>query len=260
MDQATFVFHDTLNDFLPRGVRNKPVIRAFGWRASVKDMIESRGVPHCEIELLAGDGVSVGFGYTVRPGDRIDAYPDFEAVPLTEKVRLRAPLEGRPCFLLDIHLGRTAAYLRMLGFDTLWRNDYGDEELARVSHEEGRILLTRDIGLLKRSLVTYGYFVRGTTPRHHMAEIMNRFGLYDSVALFRRCMKCNGLLERVEKDAIRAQLPENAARWFEEFHRCAACGQVYWKGSHFEKMQALIADIFSMREPGKAGYSAPDGS
>ncbi|NJK90017.1 MAG: hypothetical protein HC923_11925, partial [Myxococcales bacterium] len=67
-------------------------------------------------------------------------------------------------FVCDVHLGRLAAYLRMLGLDTRYSNDQDDPELAEIARAEGRVLLTRDVGLLKRSTVVYGAFVRATDP------------------------------------------------------------------------------------------------
>jgi uncharacterized protein with PIN domain len=236
---ATFHFAGNLNDFLPRQQRGQAIIHPFDWRASVKDMIESLGVPHPEIDVLLVNGRAVPFDYTVQPGDLIQAYPALDAPPV--EVRLRPPLNAPPRFILDQHLGRLAAYLRMLGFDSRYRNDYHDEELAQVSHDEGRVLLTRDVGLLKRSLVIYGYFVRATRREQQVMEIATRYALRPHIRPFRHCMTCNGLLDRVEKAAILDQLPAETARHYDEFYRCAGCGQLYWKGPHYQRMQALLA-------------------
>src|SRR3990172_5296101 len=153
MDTVTFHFHGSLNFFLPGRQKGQPIAHRFDCRASVKDMAESLGVPHPEMALIVASGISATFDYIVQPGDDIHIYPDFDAVEVTPKAALRPPFPGRPRFVLDTHLGRLAASLRMMGIDTLYRNDYPDDELAEVSHRETRILLTRDVGLLKRSLV-----------------------------------------------------------------------------------------------------------
>lgn len=243
MDSVTFRFHGELNDFLPKRKKHNSITHEFDWRASIKDMIESLGVPHSEIALLLVNDTSVDFSYLVQDGDQIHAYAQFDAVDHPHKVHLRPPHTGRARFILDTHLGRLAAYLRMLGFDTLYRNDYPDDELAQVSNAETRILLTRDVGLLKRSLVTYGYFVRNTDPR--LREVLARFGLMDSVELFKHCMKCNGLLHPVDKSEVLDELPAQTAEFYDVFHQCAACQQVYWRGSHFERMQALINEVLT---------------
>lgn len=211
----------------------------FDGRVSIKDMVESLGVPHTEIEVIAANGQSKDFNYLVQADDAVEVYAEFN----TTGVPLRPPFPGRPAFILDQHLGRLAAYLRMMGFDTLYRNDYHDEELAQVSHDETRILLTRDTGLLKRSLVIYGYFVRETNRQKQLAEITRRFKLLDALAPFKHCMKCNGLLETVAKESIYDQLPDGTAQYYDEFHRCGSCQQVYWKGPHYRRMQAFMEEV-----------------
>lgn len=243
MNKAWFLFEGDLNFFLPRAQKHKALEHTFDWQASIKDMIESLGVPHPEIDLLMVNGQSVDFNYIVQPDDRIQAYPIGYDVHSSSKVALRPPFTGRCRFILDQHLGRLAAYLRMMGFDTLYRNDYHDEELAYVSHHENRILLTRDIGLLKRSLVIYGYYVRETNRQKQLAEITQRYKLRDDVQPFKHCMKCNGLVEQVAKETVADELPEGTSQYYDEFHRCKSCSQVYWKGAHHQRMQALMNQV-----------------
>ncbi len=242
---AYFTFHGALNYFLPRSQRHTTIAHPFDWRASVKDMLESLGPPHPEVALIVVNGISVNFDYIVQPGDKIALYPDFDAVDLSPKIALVPPYSGRMRFILDTHLGRLEAYLRMMGFDTLYRNDYDDDELARISDEEKRILLTRDIGLLKRGRVMYGYFVRNTESRARLLEINQRYRLVDHLDPFRYCMKCNGLLMPVEKSAILDKIHPRTAENFDAFHQCQACQQVYWKGSHYDKMASLLDDVIN---------------
>jgi len=244
---ATFRFHGVLNDFLPHRLRGSALVQRFDWRGSVKDMIEALGVPHTEIELIVANSRSVDFGHIVQDGDQIDVYPAFDAVDLPGRIRLRQPLHDPPNFVLDIHLGRLAAYLRMLGFDTLYNDprltpDFPDELLAQIAHDEGRVLLTRDVGLLKRNMVTYGYYVRSASPRAQLVEVAKRFSLAQQARLFTRCLRCNGPLERVPKGAVLDRIPPDAARYYHEFSQCEACGQVYWRGSHVLRMEHLIAE------------------
>jgi hypothetical protein len=243
MDCAYFRFYDDLNDFLPRRKRNTNLEHPFDWRASIKDMIESLGVPHCEVEVIVVNGASVDFAYIVQPNDEVVVYSVASTVEVTPRLMLRPPLPHPLRFVLDIHLGRLAAYLRMIGFDTLYRNDYADEELAQISAHESRVLLTRDVGLLKRSLVTYGYFTRETNPRRQLAEITRRYSLLEEVTPFKHCMKCNGLLQSVSKDEVFDQLPSDTAQYYDVFHRCQSCGRVYWKGPHYQRMSELMEQV-----------------
>jgi uncharacterized protein len=243
MKTATFRFHGELNFFLPRARKYTCFEHAFEGRVSVKDMVESLGVPHTEIEWMTVNGLRIDFSYIVEAGDALNVYATVDPLDGQNRILLRPSFPGRPAFILDQHLGRLAAYLRMMGFDTLYRNDYHDEELARVSHDETRILLTRDTGLLKRSLVIYGYFVRETNRQKQLAEITRRFKLLDAVAPFKHCMKCNGLLEAVTKESIHDQLPDGTGQYYDEFHRCGSCQRVYWKGPHYRRMQALMEQV-----------------
>jgi hypothetical protein len=233
-----------LNFYLPRQHEAGTAIEhQFDSGATVKDRIESLNVPHPEVELLVVNGESVGFDYQVQDGDTVNAYPSFDAVDVPDKVRLIPPYPGKPRFILDTHLGKLAAYLRMMGFDTLYENDYADDVLAQVSHDEDRILLTRDIGVLKRGLVTYGYFVRNTNPQRRLQEISQRYNLADHAQPFTYCMRCNGRLIGVDKMRIREKVSDDTFQAFDEFHQCQACGQIYWKGSHYEKMERLVAQV-----------------
>ncbi len=173
----------------------------------------------------------------------MSVYPVFESLDVTGLLRVRPEPLREPRFVLDAHLGRLAAYLRLLGFDALYRNDYADEELARISQEEGRILLTRDRGLLKRSAVTHGYAIRETASKTQVREVLRRFDLFRAIEPFTRCLACNGRLEPVEKAAVLAQLPEETRRYYEEFWQCQGCGKVYWQGSHYEKMREFVEEI-----------------
>src|SRR6516164_651772 len=128
MNQAAIRFYAELNDFLPEERRNQTIMHTFGVSGSVKDTIEALGVPHTEVDLILANGQSVDFSYRVRNGDKISVYPEFEAIDVSLAIRLRPVPLRRACFVLDTHLGRLAGYLRMLGFDTVYRRDYADRE------------------------------------------------------------------------------------------------------------------------------------
>lgn len=240
MAEAQFRFYAELNDFLPAEHRFAEFSHTFADGATVMDRIESLGVPHTEVEVILVNGESAPGSYRVQDGDRVSVYPMFEAFDVAGLIRLRpAPLR-EPRFVLDVHLGRLAVYLRLTGFDTLYRNCYTDEELAETSRDERRTLLTRDVGLLKRAAVTHGYFVRETHARRQLAEIVKRFDLRRLVRPFSRCARCNGQLRAAPKEAVRDRLPPRTAGLFEEFQECGVCGQVYWKGGHYRRMREFL--------------------
>jgi uncharacterized protein with PIN domain len=243
MARAVFRFYAELNDFLPQEHRAVTFEHEFAAPATVKDRIESLGVPHTEVDLILANGEPVGFDYRVRDGDRISVYPMFEAFDVAATSPLRPKPLREPKFVLDTHLGRLAAYLRMLGFDTFYRSHCDDAELARVSRDEHRILLTRDTGLLKRNAVTHGHFVRETDARKQMVEVVRRFHLERLAAPFTRCLRCNEPLAETSKHQVLADLPPRTAQLHDEFRRCPACSRVYWKGTHYDRMRRLIDSL-----------------
>ena len=248
MARADFCFHAELNHFLSPNKRQVSFPYYFKERASIKDTIESLGVPHPEIEAILVNTKAVDFSYIVQDGDSIQVYPVSASKEILSPISLRPQLPTILRFVLDVHLGKLAASVRMLGFDTLYRNDYDDQELAQISASEQRILLTRDKGLLMRSLVTFGYYVRATNPEQQIVEVMRRYDLFNKVLPFQRCIRCNGLLEPVEKEAIIDQLPQKTRIAIDEFHRCRECNQIYWRGSHYEKMQKFIEEVLSSND------------
>ena len=238
--KAVFRFYAELNEFLPVRRRYQPFEVLFNGRQSVKHLIESCGIPHTEVDLVLVNGISVDFSYLVQQDDLVSVYPVFESLDIRPLLHLRPEPLRIPRFVLDGHLGRLAAYLRMLGFDSLYRNDFGDAELAEISAGQKRILLTRDRGLLKRSQVMRGYCLRTRDPRRQLLSVVKRFDLLSSVKPFTRCIACNGMLRKVEKAEIDSQLQPLTRKYFNEFSRCDQCGKIYWKGSHHEHMQNLL--------------------
>ncbi len=240
MKRARVRFYAELNDFLEPAARGGAVVHSFSGRPAVKDMIESLGVPHTEVDLIVIAGEAVPFEYQVEDGDRISVYPTFRRLEPGADQRLQPVPLPEPRFILDIHLGQLTNYLRMLGFDCLYRNDFADEELAELSWQEDRILLTRDRELLKRGRVRRGYYLRSTVPREQVVEVGRRFRLLEASEPFRRCIRCNGLLKSVDRDDVEGEIPPDAGRHYRHFRRCPTCHKVYWDGSHVERMRALI--------------------
>ena len=191
---AWFRFYAELNDHLPPESQYQNLEKCFFVPASVKDMIESFGVPHSEVELILVNGESTDFSRLIRAGDRVAVYPVFESIDVQPELRVRSEPLRELKFVLDVHLGRLTAYLRMLGFDVVYRNCAADPDLVRISAEQQRILLTRDRGLLMHAAVTRGYWLRETDSRRQVPEIIRRFDLASAIRPFTRCMACNSAL------------------------------------------------------------------
>jgi uncharacterized protein with PIN domain len=243
MTQASFRFHAELNDFLPSWRVNTRFSVNLDGHPAVKDTIEALGIPHTEVDGILANHTSVDFTYQIRDGDSIQVYPAGRVPEAKDLVHLQPSQPRVPRFVLDTHLGKLAAYIRMLGFDAWYQNDYSDRDLAEISQTEGRYLLTRDRGLLKRSSVRHGYCLRSTIPREQIVEVLRRFNLFEVIRPFQRCMHCNGMLESVSKEEILERLEPDTKKYYQEFFRCTRCEQIYWKGSHYQRMKKFIERI-----------------
>ena len=213
-------------------------------RQTIKDILEGIGIPHTEVYLMKKEDKIIDFSYLVKNNDLIKVYPVFRTLDLErdhETIRKKYPFE--PKFIADAHLGKLVSYLRILGFDTLYFNDYGDKFLAQKSSEENRILLTRDHVLLIRKNVKYGYFVRADLPKKQLKEVIARYNLLEYINKASRCPKCNHLLKRIEKEKIIDRLEPKTKKYFNKFYICPNCDQIYWKGSHFNRIDNLIENI-----------------
>jgi Uncharacterized conserved protein len=241
--QAIFRFYEELNDFLPHTKVKVAFAYAFNGTPSVKDAIEAIGVPHVEVDLILVNGLSVEFAYRLQHNDYVSVYPTFETLDISDITRLREKPLRHPQFILDVHLGKLAKYLRMLGFDTLYRNDYSDQEIIRTALAEHRIILTHDVGLLMVKAVTHGYWVRSQKPQEQVKEVLFRFDLFKEISPFIRCIRCNGMLEEVPKASILERLEPLTRKCFNEFYQCHDCGNIYWEGSHYERMQHFIKNL-----------------
>ncbi|NBD09866.1 MULTISPECIES: Mut7-C RNAse domain-containing protein [Corallococcus] len=239
--QLTVRFHGALNDFLAPERRGQVLTQVLQGSPSVKDLIESLGPPHPEVDVVLVDGEPVGFGHRVEADTRVDVYPVTVRVSrVAAESRVGPPLPAMPRFVLDVGLGRLSGFLRMLGFDTLWRNDFADDFLARLSRDESRVLLTRDLGLLKRSEVVHGYFPRATDPAHQLVEVVRRYGLTSRMKPFSRCLACNAPLSPATPEEVRGRIPEGVAERQSHFRQCPGCQRVFWPGTHHERMQNLV--------------------
>lgn len=233
-------FYEELNDFLPAEKRKVCFNHAVAVRTSVKDVIESLNIPHTEVDLILVNGVSVSFSYLVQAEDYISVYPVYESLDISNVIRLRPKPLRRICFILDVHLGKLCKYLRLLGFDVSYSNDLADGVIIKHGIEEKRIILTRDIGILKHKQVTHGYWIRNTNPEKQIVEVLGRFDLYRQCHPFTRCLECNGILEKVEKHQITDQLLPLTQKYYENFMRCNFCERIYWEGTHYQKLKIMV--------------------
>jgi uncharacterized protein with PIN domain/sulfur carrier protein ThiS len=236
-------FYEELNDFFLKERKKKRFEHNYIDRTSVKDLIESLGVPHTEVDLILVNGNSVGFDYLINDGDDISVYPVFESLDITNVQHLRPIPLRSPKFIADVHLGRLTRYLRMMGFDVLYKNDFDDNEIVNLSLSEKRAILTRDRGILKRNEVTHGYWLRSTKVKEQVIEVIKRFDLKNIIKEFSRCMECNSVLKPISKSEIIGDLPPRVSMSQTDFTQCPACNKNYWKGTHHQQMLSFIQSV-----------------
>ncbi len=241
MKTARFRFYAELNDFLKKDLRYRCFDYRFYGSPAVKDAIESFGVPHTEVDLILVNSNPADFSYHLKDGDFVSVYPVFESLDISS-LKQDEPLRDLR-FVADVHLGKLARYLRILGFDTLYRNDFKDEEIIDVSLSENRVILTRDVGILKHKRVLKGYFVKNDNPRLQLKEIVKRFDLCSNINTFSRCPLCNGPLREVKKEEIWDEIPIKTRSFCNEFKLCVNCGKLYWKGTHFKRIEELVKEL-----------------
>jgi uncharacterized protein with PIN domain len=249
---ATFRFYEELNDFIARPLRRRSFSCACAPAATAKHMIEVLGVPHTEVELILVNGESVGFERILQDGDRVAVYPKFEALDIRPLLRVRAEPLRTIRFVADAHLGGLAQLLRLAGFDTLYDNHYADAAIEALAATEQRIVLTRDRELLKRRNITHGCYVRALRPREQLREVFERLDLARSAQPFRLCLVCNAPLRRIERDEARPRVPHGVLQRHSRFVTCDVCGRVFWEGSHWQRMRALM-DSVSAGAPDRVG-------
>lgn len=235
-----FRFYAELHDFLPAHQRAGELSYELGVAPTIKDAIESFGVPHTEVDLILVDGESVGFDQRLTGGERVSVYPAFGRIDISSVTQVRPDPLDVVRFVADGHLGALARYLRLLGFDTRFDPESSDAALAEVAAAERRVVLTRDRGLLKRSIVTHGLFVRDDNPDRQLDDVVRRLRLGSRLRPFTRCMACNGLLEPVAKDQVLDRLQPRTRDTVDTFQRCRACSQLYWEGSHHPRLVELV--------------------
>jgi uncharacterized protein with PIN domain len=240
MTTATFRFYEELNAFIAPERRGRAFAARCARAATTKHMIEALGVPHTEVDLVLVNGQSVGFDRLIADGDRVAVYPKFEAFDITPLLRVRERPLRDTRFVADAHLGGLAHLLRMTGFDTLYDNHYHDDEIERLAHAEGRIVLTRDRELLKRRDITHGCYVHALRSEAQLREMFDRLDLARSARPFTRCLSCNAPLRPIDAAHAAPQVPTRVRAAHQRFVTCDGCGRIFWEGSHWRRMRTLI--------------------
>jgi uncharacterized protein with PIN domain len=235
-------FHENLAGFLPVRDRSGPIKKQFPCTSTIKDIIESLGISHTEIDVILAHDRSVDFSYRPHHLEVIRIFPphiEFE----TPVIRLLPEIPALVRFICDVHVGKLCRVLRLCGFDTLYKTVFSDSEIIGLAVSEQRIVLTRDRGILKHTELQYGYCVRSDSWREQAHEVVKRFSLSHRISPFTVCPVCNGCLHEVDKKAIQDILEEKTKKFYDKFTRCQSCGKIYWEGSHYPNLVELTDEL-----------------
>jgi uncharacterized protein with PIN domain len=263
-------FNGDLKDLLKNDGKDQWIYVKFHGKRSVKDLIQSLGIPHTEVGDIQVNRQCAKLTYILRDGDTVVVFPLSPGRMLVDK--------DPPGFICDVHLWKLARRLRLLGFDTRFNPEWDDPDLADISQKECLVLLSRDRGLLKRNKVEQGLLIRNTDPEKQVIEVLHRLDISDKAAPLTRCLICNNTLVRMAttfsnytdsrntqqfenrdlnkkktlqfsktealeelfEKRIKPQLPPKILEWCSEFHFCANCEKTFWKGSHYDKLIRMI--------------------
>lgn len=242
----TLTFHDGLTDLLKKGFRHGAVAYALRRRASIKDIIESLGIPHTEVGRITVKGLNIGFDYIPCGDTAIYIYPmTADVVGSLPSVLWQEPWSFT-AFMVDVNVLKLARNLRICGFDTTIVPDSDPVEAGIFAFEQKRVLLSRSRQLLKCSTIEYGQLLRSQNHIDQLKEVMSRFSLSTRIKPFSRCLTCNGLLEDVAKQCIEHLLEPLTRKYYHKFKRCRHCQSIYWHGSHTPHIQSILDEIAMM--------------
>ncbi len=248
MQKAVLRFYSTLNYLLPKDRRNADFEVEFKGKRSVKDMIESLGVPHTEVDIILVNGRSVDFNYILREGDKISVYPAFEKPDIEDLVHLCSTFPSHTKFIADINLGDIVKYMRVLGFDVYFDPSLSPREIIKYAKRYGRTIITKSRKLLKFREIDNGLLLYAGTTEEQIRGIISRLGLKRSVKPFSRCLRCNKVLVNIAKEKIEDRIPPKTRSFCDRYAYCKDCNRIYWEGTHVFEMRKLINRILGAPE------------
>ena len=159
-------------------------------------------------------------------------------------------------FVADCMLGKLAKWLRILGFDVAYFRRAEDPELVALARREGRVLLTRDSGLIERSARRPDrLFVRSDDWRDQVVQVLDEYDLWGQVRPNTRCLHCNLPLKPLSRERARNLVSPYVGERAASFAVCGGCGRVFWPGTHYGDMERKIAALRARRESGRPAGS-----
>ena len=143
-------------------------------------------------------------------------------------------------FIVDHNVGKLAKWLRMMGFDSLFFDGTDDSHMVARALAEGRVILTRDTGIMKRRVVTSGrlkaVLINSEEPERHIQQLMDTLDLRHQFRPFTLCLECNQPLVERSKEEVKERVPPYVYKTQSQYMECPACHRIYWRGTHWEAM------------------------
>jgi len=155
------------------------------------------------------------------------------------------PAGPPPCFLCDAGLGGLTRWLRAVGYQAEWRPHADDAALLQEARARRATLVTTDSLLLERRIVREGLLPTIWLPPTRSAPEQLALLLRELRLPVRppRCMSCGGELRAVPKAAVADRIPPRTARWLDEYFVCAHCDRLFWRGTHWQRIQARLQQL-----------------
>lgn len=154
-------------------------------------------------------------------------------------------------FIVDCMLGKLAKWLKILGFDAVFFSKIEDSELLILAQKEGRILLTRDNGLIEKSSNIQTLFIESENWNAQVEQVLDEYELWQYIQPYSRCIECNVRLKSLPKSRARNLVTPFVFAQANAFAICPTCGRIFWKGTHHEDMEGKIDEILKKKEKKK---------
>lgn len=155
-------------------------------------------------------------------------------------------------FIVDHNVGKLARWLRMMGHDSVFFTGEDDSSMVSQALTEGRILLTRDTGIMLRRIVATGrvraILLESEVPEEQMRQIMSTFDLKNDARPFTICLEDNELLISATVESVEDRVPPYVFKTQTQYMECPTCGRVYWRGTHWLAMLHKLEKLAGMKE------------
>ena len=236
-------FDKPLDYFLAENKNGQKFKYTLNRKASIKDIIESFGIPHTEVGHILFNNKEINFSF-IPPSSGL-----LKVQSIEQPFNVLSPTFLRPCplkqvkFLADVNVIKLGRLLIIMGFDVCYSSSFSDHDIADIAEIEDRIVLTRDTKLLKRKKIIFAKLIKTEYPYEQLVETIQFFDLEKQISFFSRCTKCNRKLVEVAKEKIIHLLEPKTKKFFDTFFQCPLCNNIFWKGSHFDNIKTRISSI-----------------